>query len=208
MYAGSEINPNYRSSYASRIKYTAGNQLPIIRKWYHQLTGASVDFLNKDFSKQYKQEFNPQTIFSSLNERLYHSTFKHGLQELLRYADRNSMAHSREVRLPFLFHELVEFLFTLPPHMKINHGWTKWIMRQAFAKELPPEICWRTDKIGYEPPQQGWMQNESIQSKITEAKQKLMDNKILSKQHHTKLLQSSKANEINNWKLWMAGEMF
>ncbi len=36
-----------------------------------------------------------------------------GLDELLRYADRNSMAHGREVRLPFLSHELVEFIFTL-----------------------------------------------------------------------------------------------
>jgi asparagine synthase (glutamine-hydrolysing) len=207
MYAGSEINPNYRSSYASRIKYAAGNQLPLVRKWYHQLTGANTDLLNKDFSRAYKQEFKPQTEFSSLNERLYHSTFKHGLQELLRYADRNSMAHSREVRLPFLFHELVEFLFTLPPHMKINNGWTKWIMRQTFTKELPPEICWRTDKIGYEPPQQGWMQNESIKNKISEAKQKLMDNRILALQHNNQLIQSAKANEINNWKFWMAGEL-
>ena len=34
-----------------------------------------------------------------------------GLKELLRYADRNSMAHSREVRLPFLSQKLVEFVF-------------------------------------------------------------------------------------------------
>ena len=35
------------------------------------------------------------------------------LKELLRYSDRNSMAHSREVRLPFLSHKLVEFVFSL-----------------------------------------------------------------------------------------------
>lgn len=37
------------------------------------------------------------------------------LQSLLRFCDRNSMAQSREVRLPFLSHELVAFVFSLPP---------------------------------------------------------------------------------------------
>ena len=40
-----------------------------------------------------------------------------GLEELLRFADRNSMAHGREVRLPFLNHELVEFIFSLPANL-------------------------------------------------------------------------------------------
>lgn len=208
MYAGSEINPNFRSSLTNRIKYAAGNQLPLVRKWYHQLTGTATDLLDKDFSKKYKADFKPQEIFSSLNERLYYNSFKLGLQELLRYADRNSMAHSREVRLPFLFHELVEFLFSLPAHMKINNGWTKWIMRQAFEKELPAEICWRKDKIGYEPPQQNWMQNEAVKNKITRARQKLMEHNIIPARSNSKLLQPGKVNDLNNWKLWMAGEMF
>ena len=41
--------------------------------------------------------------FKDLNGALYESIFEGGLQTLLRYADRNSMAHSREVRLPFPF---------------------------------------------------------------------------------------------------------
>src|SRR4030095_5525241 len=50
----------------------------------------------------------------------YFNTCMHGLEELLRYADRNSMAHGREVRLPFLNHELVEFIFSLPANDKIR----------------------------------------------------------------------------------------
>ena len=75
-------------------------------------------------------------------------------EELLRYADRNSMAHSREVRLPFLQHDLVEFVFSLPSGMKIKDGFTKWILRRSMEQILPGNICWRKDKIGYEPPQQ------------------------------------------------------
>ncbi len=207
-YAGSEINKNYNSSFANRVKYAAGNTLPSVRKWYHQIKDPSAGMLNPDFINAYKVNYEPQHQFSSLNERLYYSSFKQGLQELLRYADRNSMAHSREVRLPFLYHELVEFLFSLPAQMKINDGWTKWIMRYAFETELPAEICWRKDKIGYEPPQKSWMENDSIKNKMAEAKQKLTERDILSKHSDSKIIKSAKSIEKNNWRFWMAGELF
>jgi len=74
------------------------------------------------------------------------------LQQLLRYADRNSMASSIEVRLPFLSHKLVEFVFRLPEEYIINNGWTKWILRSAIDGLLPDSIVWRKNKIGFEMP--------------------------------------------------------
>lgn len=106
-----------------------------------------------------KNKVKPIPNPKRLNEHLYQSTMCGPLQELLRYADRNSMAHSREVRLPFLFHELVEFCFSLPDEYKLKLGWTKYIMREAFKEVLPPEICWRKEKVGYEPPQEEWMKS-------------------------------------------------
>lgn len=107
----------------------------------------------KDLYSKYKNEqFQRKYSSSSLNEMLYHATFRGGLQELLRYADRNSMAHSLEVRLPFLSHELVEFVFTLPSICKVNNGFSKYILREAMCDIVPHEIVWRKDKIGYEPP--------------------------------------------------------
>ncbi|MBC7510377.1 MAG: asparagine synthase, partial [Ferruginibacter sp.] len=84
------------------------------------------------------------------------------MQKLLRYAGINSLAHSREISLLFLSHELVDFLFSLPAEMKIKNGWTKWIMRETFQQELPLEIAWRKDKIGFEPPQKNWLENKEI----------------------------------------------
>lgn len=107
----------------------------------------------KDLYSKYKNEqFDRKYSASSLNEMLYHATFRGGLQELLRYADRNSMAHSLEVRLPFLSHELVEFVFTLPSICKVNNGFSKFILREAMNDIVPKDIVWRKDKIGYEPP--------------------------------------------------------
>jgi asparagine synthase (glutamine-hydrolysing) len=102
----------------------------------------------------YPKEFEK---VSALRKILWWHTTRQGLIELLRYADRNSMAHSREVRLPFLDHNLVEFVFSLPERLLIRDGWTKWVLRQAFRGVVPEPILNRVDKLGYEPPQQRWL---------------------------------------------------
>lgn len=206
MHANSEINVDLLGSKANRLKYAMGNRLPVIKKWYHKMRYPEIPFLQHDFEQAYsKERFKQQQVFASLNERLYYSTFKLGLQELLRYADRNSMAHSREVRLPFLNHELVEFLLTLPPQMKINNAWTKWIMRQAFENELPPEICWRKDKIGYEPPQKAWMEKGIMAERIAEGKNKLVGMGLVTSTTNKTL--SELETISRNWKILMTAEM-
>lgn len=105
--------------------------------------------------KRFKGNF--PTSETNLSESLYLSTMKGPLQELLRFADRNSMAHGVEVRLPFLNKELVEFCFSLPDEYKLHLGWTKYILRTSFEDILPKEIAWRKEKVGFEPPQNEWM---------------------------------------------------
>lgn len=104
------------------------------------------------YSKYKNEQFTRKYSAKSLNEMLYNATFNGGLQELLRFADRNAMAHSLEVRLPFLSHELVEYVFTLPSICKVNKGFSKYILREAMQDIVPTDIVWRKDKIGYEPP--------------------------------------------------------
>lgn len=142
--------------------------------------------------------------FNSLNQHLEWNTTSYGLEQLLRYADRNSMAHSLEVRLPYLSHELVEFVFSLDASFKIKQGWTKWLMRKAYDGFLPPEICWRKDKIGYEPPHQKWLSQPNVKERIQESKKHLVEERVLHpnvlKSRHT---QAENANE--SWTYWMAG---
>jgi len=146
----------------------------------------------------------------NLNGALYYNTFVNGLEELLRLADRNSMAHSVEVRLPFLQHELVEFLFTLPPHFKIHQGWTKWLLRKTVDDKLPKEIVWRKDKIGYEPPQKEWMKNKQVQAKIMAAKEGLVQEKILAPVVLSKSIVAKSAHEDASfdWRYWSAAQLF
>lgn len=118
-------------------------------------------------------------IITKLNDILYFNTMRNGLEEMLRFADRNSMAHGTEVRLPFLQANLVNFVFSLPSKQKIFNGFPKWILRKAMDKKLPNSIIWRTDKTGFEPPQKNWMNTSAMDNYIFEAKKKLVKEDIL-----------------------------
>ena len=115
----------------------------------------------------------------TLNDILYHDTLLGPLQELLRYADRNAMAHGLETRMPFLSHALVAYVFSLPPSFKIRDGWTKWILREAYRSSLPETIVFRKGKTGFEPPQQAWMDSPAIREQIHLAREKLVQAAIL-----------------------------
>ena len=68
--------------------------------------------------------------------------------ELLMYADKLSMAHSLEVRVPYLDREIVEFSQKLSANFKVRNGLRKWLHRQVCKKFLPNEIVNRK-KMGF-----------------------------------------------------------
>jgi len=117
------------------------------------------------------------------------------------------MAHSREVRLPFLNHELVEFVFTLPAHLKIHNGWTKYIQRKTFENLIPKDITWRRDKVGYEPPQKAWMQKKAVQDEIMSCRELLVKNGILNKRLLHIPVKPARPSEATDgsWQHWMCG---
>ena len=175
-------------------------------KTIHQ-SDLNPEFLKLQRGKEWEGIHKP--IVTKLNDILHFNTAESGLEELLRYADRNSMAHGREVRLPFLDHTLVEFIFSLPSNLKIHDGWTKWLLRKAMDKKLPDEIVWRKDKVGYEPPQQQWMENKILQEYIYEAKKKLVTSKILRPNILNKKTEPKPAYADNNfdWRYLCAAQI-
>lgn len=82
---------------------------------------------------------------------------KSNLPMLLRYEDRNSMAHSIESRTPFLDYRLVEFSLSLPSEYKLEGLWTKKILRESMSPYLPPSIAKRVDKMAFVTPEERWM---------------------------------------------------
>jgi asparagine synthase (glutamine-hydrolysing) len=169
------------------------------------------DDLQKDFIHfQSREAYYSTPAHFTLNGALYFNSCVHGLEELLRYADRNAMAHGRESRLPFLDHELVEFLFSLPSRFKIRNGWTKWLLRHSLKDKLPASIAWRKDKTGFEPPQKSWMEHPVIIQKIQDAKSKLVNEKVLKPEVMNKPIRPMGAHEAGNydWRYLSAAMLF
>jgi len=128
--------------------------------------------LNSNWRYKCKRAINKTKPVKTLRNHLQLLSTETTIKELLRYADRNSMAHSREVRLPFLNHELVEFVHSLPDKYLLKDGWTKLILRQSMTDIIPSSICWRKDKVGYEPPQERWMNSSLVKEILIQQRKK------------------------------------
>jgi asparagine synthase (glutamine-hydrolysing) len=76
--------------------------------------------------------------------------------DILYKCDRMSMAHSLEVRPPFLDHRIVDFAAQLPPALKIKGRTTKRVLRELVRNKLPPEIMTRP-KEGLDIPAHEWV---------------------------------------------------
>jgi asparagine synthase (glutamine-hydrolysing) len=98
-------------------------------------------------------EGNGAVFPDRLRRQLHLLLTRRGLPELLRYEDRNSMAHSLEARVPLLDHRLVELAFSLPGGELIRRGETKSVLRRALSDLLPRQVATRRDKLGFVTPE-------------------------------------------------------
>lgn len=209
--AAKQIGVTEKFNWKNMVASYFPNFATVVMEHRYLLHAIRQEDLAKEFVKQQSKEAYytiPERF--TLNSALHFNTCIHGLEELLRYADRNSMAHSREVRLPFLNHELVEFIFSLPAHFKIRNGWTKWLLRKAMENNLPAEVTWRKDKIGYEPPQKKWMEQPPVQEAVIEAKRILVQQKILKPEALFKQVKAHASYEADSydWRYLSAAMLF
>ena len=127
-------------------------------------------FWNGTFSPQQLAEIRPGTKGSGLRELVDalnigdHSVVERYLRvdqnyylpdDILYKTDRMSMAHSLEVRPPFLDHRIVEFAAALPQRLKIRGGKQKWVLRELMKGKLPESVLTRK-KTGFDIPTHDW----------------------------------------------------
>src|SRR5688572_15157878 len=108
----------------------------------------------------YRAVIEPVRTLDPVAKALYFEakTFLHGL---LVVEDRVSMAHSLEVRVPFLDNELVELARRIPSHLKHADGGGKRLLREAMRGLLPEEILDKR-KQGFSPPDESWYRGPSM----------------------------------------------
>lgn len=94
---------------------------------------------------------------SSLRNALADSIKRAPLPLYLRVEDRNSMAHSVEVRLPFLDYRLVSLAFQLGSEWKLRGPWNKYVLREAMRARIPESVRSRVDKMGFSTNSAAWL---------------------------------------------------
>lgn len=140
-------------------------------------------------SAEYARKLDPFTAVSCMESQSYL------VNTLLRDTDSMSMAHSLEVRVPFLDHELVEFVMRLPESTKLRKGVPKSLLTSALADVLPDEVVNQT-KRGFTLPWATWLKGpmkknvEQGLSEFAEPLQQVLD-----------------VNEVRNvWKNYLHGQ--
>ncbi|WP_025729824.1 asparagine synthase (glutamine-hydrolyzing) [Atopobacter phocae] len=87
--------------------------------------------------------------------------------DILQKADKMSMAHSIELRVPFLDKEVMELAKTIPTEYRANYNNTKIVLRQA-AREVLPEEWAKRKKVGFPVPIRHWLRKEPFYSHVRE----------------------------------------
>jgi len=116
------------------------------KSWW--LARLSEKLLTEDFRERCQSEAdnaNPQTLIDMQHADI----ISLGLPSLLRYEDRNSMAHSVEARVPFLDYRVVDFALSIPTEHKIHGGQSKLMLREALRGVLPEIVRKRKSKLGF-----------------------------------------------------------
>lgn len=78
------------------------------------------------------------------------------VDQILNYSDTLSMAHSLEVRTPFLDHRLVDYMFSVPGELKMRPGETKRLLKAVARRHLPEDLITRP-KEGFVEPAVYWI---------------------------------------------------
>ncbi|HBQ37523.1 MAG TPA: asparagine synthase (glutamine-hydrolyzing) [Candidatus Omnitrophica bacterium] len=98
----------------------------------------------------------PRPFESPLKNTMLQGLLYTKLPRALRFKDRLSMAFSRELRVPFLDHRLVEFCFGLPDHLLIRDGFVKYALRKAMLGMVPDAVRLAPKRV-VSTPQREWL---------------------------------------------------
>jgi asparagine synthase (glutamine-hydrolysing) len=123
----------------------------------------------QEFLKTFNPEYNYRNITRSIYERaqFYHDV--HKMQyvdmhtwlrgDILVKADKMTMAHSLELRVPFLDKEVFRVASQLAPDITVTNGTTKFTLREAMKGIVPDSVLNRR-KLGFPVPIRHWLKNE------------------------------------------------
>jgi len=122
--------------------------------------------------------------------------------DILLKADKMSMAHSIELRVPFLDKEVMKLASDIPSKLRVNHIDTKFALRKASEKVLPKEWANR-EKVGFPVPVRHWLKEEKYYNLVKEMFEKDFVKEFFDVQQLLRLLEEHYTGKDNHArKIW------
>jgi len=175
-----EINNSRKNNSKMSLKwiliYTIGSLFSNLRKAEYR---RRCNFLKREYWHNFDFLDELARKYFDINQLQIYEIESTNLPVLLRYEDKNSMRHSVEARLPYIDYETLETALSLNIKYKIKNGWSKYILRMALENEMPGEVIWRKNKIGFNAPEKQWL--DLLRSDMLET---INRSKILGKVAH------------------------
>jgi asparagine synthase (glutamine-hydrolysing) len=166
-------DPKSGAQWAQRLKrFTRSASLPLEERYFEMIAQLSSEARAKLIAPAYLEQIDlddplrhylahvaavPEA--SALNRALYADLKLYLPGDLLTLTDRMSMAHSLEVRVPFLDHKLLEFAARIPAHYKLRGMKLKNVLKVA-VRDLLPEDFFTRRKMGFSAPIAVWFREE------------------------------------------------
>jgi len=140
------------------FKAIVNNQAPFNYLQANDASAMDSDFLNLDFQKTFENQTKEISLPSPcpVKNSIYLDLFYFKIPRLLRYQDKCAMSQSIEVRVPFLDHTLVEYLYHIPTHVLLQQGTPKYLLRQL-AKNTKLLSLLNEPKLYVSTPQREWV---------------------------------------------------
>ncbi|MFC0473337.1 asparagine synthase (glutamine-hydrolyzing) [Halalkalibacter kiskunsagensis] len=159
------------------------------------------------YKKQYSNDIITKPIFQDTKNqhdvnRMQHLDMCTWLRgDILVKADKMTMAHSLELRVPFLDKNVFELASLIPAEWKTTNGTTKYILRKAFEGIVPDHVFMRK-KLGFPVPMRHWLKNEWYDWATTLINESETD-EYINKNYVLKLLEEHSLNKADrSRKLW------
>jgi asparagine synthase (glutamine-hydrolysing) len=115
-----------------------------------------TDYSTLHYFKEYTEECNSD---NDLNRMLYIDINTYMVDQLLVLSDRMSMAHSLELRVPYLDHQLVEHFAKIDPLMKLHGIEKKYLLKKVAERYFPEKFIYRK-KMGFSSPIAIWLRGD------------------------------------------------
>jgi len=151
-----------------------------VEGYFHSVSVLHDEMREKLFSDAFKRELQGYRAVEVMRRHAQRAPTDHPLSlvqyldmktylvgDILTKVDRASMAHALEVRVPILDHELVEWMSSLPPDLKLRGREGKYLFKKALQPYLPEDILYR-QKMGFSVPLASWFRGP-LRERVKEA---------------------------------------